>query len=311
MSAEPESLDPDLREEADLLLERARSRGAQSALLAWFANQTKGKAPSDVPAETVSKPLAEIGRFGMIGDSPAMRALYSMIERLAASDVPVLIHGETGSGKEHVARALHEQGTRATEAFVAVNCAAVAKDLLESELFGHVKGSFTGAHADRDGQFVAAHGGTLFLDEIGDMPLAMQAKLLRALQERQVRPVGSNRQVPADVRVVAASHRDLREMINAQEFREDLYFRLAVVTVEVPPLRDRLEDLPELSRFLLTRAAGVLGRGAPKLTAAALERLAGHSWPGNVRELDNELLRAAALAGDTLGPDDFSDSLGS
>lgn len=248
----------------------------------------------------------------MIGDSPAMQQLYGMIERLAPSDVSVLIHGETGSGKEHVARALHEQGPRAKGPFVAVNCAAVAKDLLESELFGHVRGSFTGAIADRDGQFVAAGGGTLFLDEIGDMPPGMQVKLLRALQEQTVRPVGANREVKTDVRVVAASHRNLRELIAEQRFREDLYFRLAVVTLEVPPLRDRPEDLPHLAAFLLERGARGLGRGPMVLSPAALECLASHTWPGNVRELDNELLRAAALAaGDAIEPGDLSPAIGS
>lgn len=301
-----EGLDPDLAEEAALLLERARIRGSEAALRAWFARDAE--APSAAPAPASDYP----GRFGMIGDSPAMQQLYGMIERLAPSDVAVLIHGETGSGKEHVARALHEQGPRAKGPFVAVNCAAVAKDLLESELFGHVKGSFTGAIADRDGQFVAAHGGTLFLDEIGDMPMGMQVKLLRALQEQTVRPVGANREVKIDVRVVAASHRDLRELIAEQRFREDLYFRLAVVTLEVPPLRDRLEDLPHLAAFLLERGARGLGRGPLALTEAALERLGTHAWPGNVRELDNELLRAAALAaGDAIEPGDLSPALGS
>ncbi len=308
MSA-PDELDPELAEEAALLLERARARGSEAALCAWFARQ--GAAPK-AAARPAAQPAAKHpGRFGMIGDSPAMEQLYAMIERLAPSDVSVLIHGETGSGKEHVARALHEQGPRAAGPFVAVNCAAVARDLLESELFGHVKGSFTGAVADRDGQFVAANGGTLFLDEIGDMPLEMQVKLLRSLQEQTVRPVGANREVRIDVRVLAASHRDLRELIGEKRFREDLYFRLAVVTLEVPPLRDRLEDLPHLAAFLLQRGARSLGRGPIGLAPATLERLAEHRWPGNVRELDNELLRAAALApGETIEPDDLSPGLG-
>jgi len=244
-------------------------------------------------------------QFGMVGASEPMQAVFSLLGRLAPSQVSVLIEGETGTGKELVARALHEHSPRSAQPFLAENCAAVPANLLESELFGHVKGAFTGAVEARPGHFVAANGGTLFLDEIGDMPLAMQAKLLRVLESGEVRPVGSNETQTVDVRVVAATHRDLAAMCKERTFREDLYFRLNVVTVSLPPLRERLDDLPHLVRYFSESIGRDLGRDV-LFTPQAHEALAAWHWPGNVRELENELRRAAALAEGPLRPRDLS-----
>ncbi|MEQ1893159.1 MAG: sigma-54 dependent transcriptional regulator, partial [Planctomycetota bacterium] len=230
------------------------------------------------------------GRFGLIGDSPPMRAVYELIEKVAPSDVPVLVHGETGTGKELVARALHQRSRRAKKVFLAENCAAVAPSLLESELFGHKKGSFTHAIADRPGHFVAADGGTMFLDEIGDMPLEMQSKLLRVLENGELRPVGASAVVRVNVRVIAATHRDLALMVKERRFREDLYYRLNVVKLMLPPLRERGSDVALLVRFFLARFAGPGVELAPEALAA----LTAYPWPGNVRQLENELRRATA-----------------
>jgi transcriptional regulator with GAF, ATPase, and Fis domain len=231
----------------------------------------------------------------MVAASPAMQVMFDLLERVVKSDVAVLIQGETGTGKELVAKALHEYGPRKGKPFLAENCAAVPADLLESELFGHKRGSFTGAIADRPGHFVAADGGTVFLDEIGDMPLAMQSKLLRVLQEGEVRPVGSNKVVHVDVRIVAASNKDLRAMCRNATFREDLYFRLAVVTIQLPPLRERKGDVRHLVRFFLERVKLEMNREA-RLDEEALTLLERWRWPGNVRELENEIRRAVALS---------------
>src|SRR5437870_6204335 len=232
---------------------------------------------------------------GLIGGSEAIRRVQKTIGLAADSDATVLILGETGTGKELVARALHEHGSRKAKPFIAVNCAAIPSELLESELFGHVKGAFTGAGADRQGAFRDADGGTLFLDEIGDMPIAMQAKILRVLQERVVTPVGG-KPATVDVRVVAATHRDLESLVAAGAFREDLLYRLNVVPVPLPPLRERLADIVPLAEHFLRLSARA---GAPKrLTAAAAARLLAHSWPGNVRELKNAIERANVLVRD-------------
>ena len=248
-------------------------------------------------------------RFGMIGDSPPMRVLFDLIERVAPSHVSVLIQGETGTGKELVARALHDQGARKSKPFLAENCAAVPANLLESELFGHTRGSFTGAIADRAGHFVAADGGTVFLDEIGDMPLAMQSKLLRVLQEGEVRPVGSNKTSKVDVRILAATNKDLSAMVAARTFREDLYFRLNVVTLRLPPLRERPGDIPHLARAFAARMEHEIGRPI-RLTQAALDALSRWSWPGNVRELENSIRRAAVFARDEVGAEDLPAPIG-
>jgi transcriptional regulator with GAF, ATPase, and Fis domain len=234
-----------------------------------------------------------------------MQGVFALIERVAPSDVPVLIAGETGTGKELVAHALHARSRRAKKAFLAENCAAVPAGLLESELFGHKKGSFTHAIADRAGHFVTADGGTLFLDEIGDMPLEMQAKLLRVLESGEVRPVGSSAVVRVDVRIVAASHRDLAAMVRSRQFREDLYYRLNVVRIPLPPLRERKGDVALLARYFLARFAGPGVELAPEALAA----LSAHAWPGNVRQLENELRRATALTRGRIECKDLSPEL--
>ncbi|GAB0116511.1 sigma-54-dependent transcriptional regulator [Acidisoma sp. 7E03] len=228
----------------------------------------------------------------LIGLSSGMREVQKAIGLLADSDATVLIMGETGTGKEVVARAIHRHGKRAKAPFVAVNCAAIPSELLESLLFGHARGAFTGALADRMGSFREAEGGTLFLDEIGDMALSMQAKLLRALQDRIVTPVGG-KPVPIDVRVISATHRNLQAAVSDGRFREDLYYRLGVVPLLLPPLRDRLADIVPLAEHFLARAAD--GGMAKQLTADAATRLLTHPWPGNVRELLNAMKRAATL----------------
>jgi two-component system NtrC family response regulator len=240
-------------------------------------------------------PAAEPGAAregGLIGISSAMREVHKAIGMLADSAATVLLLGETGTGKEVVARAIHRHGQRGKAPFVAVNCAAIPADLLESLLFGHVRGAFTGAVGDRTGSFREAQGGTLFLDEIGDMDLAMQAKLLRALQERVVTPVGG-KPVPVDVRVIAATHRDLIKAVREGRFREDLYYRLGVVPVRLPPLRERLADIMPLAEHALALAAE--GGLQKRLSADAAARLLAHPWPGNVRELLNAMKRAATL----------------
>jgi transcriptional regulator with GAF, ATPase, and Fis domain len=227
--------------------------------------------------------------------SAAMRDVARFAEQAAAADSPVLITGETGSGKEVLANAIHAWSPRADEPFVTLNCAAIPENLVESELFGYVRGAFSGATGDRAGRFLAAHGGTLFLDEIGDMPLSVQAKLLRVLQEGAFEPVGSDRTVRVDVRIIAATHVDLEAAVVARRFREDLYFRIAVFPLRVPPLRERPEDLPILAQALLDEFAERRGRGPWTLAPAAIGVLARHPWPGNVRQLVNVLERAVIL----------------
>jgi len=228
----------------------------------------------------------------IIGTSAPVRQLRAGIARLAKQDVPILIRGESGTGKELIARALHERGPRGAHGFVPLNCGAIPESLIDSELFGHAKGAFTGATNDRPGVFVEADRGTLFLDEIGDMPIAVQARLLRVLQEGEVRPVGSNGVRSVDVRVVAATNVDLEAAVTHNRFRQDLLFRLDVVTLAVPPLRDRLDDLPLLAaHFLHKHSAEPLA-----LTPSALDALTRHAWPGNVRELENAMLHAISLA---------------
>jgi two-component system NtrC family response regulator len=227
----------------------------------------------------------------LVGNSAAMRDVQKAIGLLADTDATVLITGETGTGKEVVARAIHQHGRRAGKPFIAVNCAAIPLDLLESQLFGHTRGSFTGATADRAGSFREAEGGTLFLDEIGDMPPPLQAKLLRVLQEKVVTPLGG-RSVPIDVRILAATHQDIAVLVREGRFREDLYWRLGVVPVHLPPLRERLADIIPLAEHFLARASTPPRR----LSAAAAARLLAHPWPGNVRELANAMQRAAAMS---------------
>jgi DNA-binding NtrC family response regulator len=232
------------------------------------------------------------GEGRLVGNSPQMRDVQKLIGRAAAGSSSVLITGETGTGKELVARLLHDSSARASNPFVAVNCAAIPRELLESELFGHVKGAFTGAISDRKGLFRQANGGTMLLDEIGDMSLEMQAKLLRVLEERIVIPVGTAHAQPIDLRLIAATHHDLPKLVQERKFRQDLYFRLNVLPIHIPPLRERLTDIAELAAHFLRRAAAPEPMG---LSEAAISRLQAYHWPGNVRELRNVMERAAAL----------------
>jgi len=236
----------------------------------------------------------------LVGESAAMRQVRELIEKVARSMAPVLLNGESGTGKELVARAIHDVSARRPQPFIAVNCGAIPEQLLEAEFFGYRKGAFTGATEDREGFFQAAQGGTLFLDEIGDLPLAMQSKLLRALQERSVRPVGAVAEMPVNVRLLSATHKDLAAEVMGGRFRQDLYYRLNVIQIRVPPLRERMEDLAPISARVLERIAADAGvETVPQLTPQALSVLSRYSFPGNVRELENLLHRALALsAGD-------------
>ncbi len=228
----------------------------------------------------------------LVGDSPAMQRLADQIGRVVDSDVPVCIIGESGTGKELVARAVHDGGRRANGPFVAVNCGAIPESLQESELFGAERGAYTGAETTRPGRFEQAAGGTLFLDELGEMSPATQAALLRTLQERTIRRVGGAKELHVDVRVVCATHRDLEALVAAGKFREDLYFRLVVYPVQVPPLRDRKEDIPSLAAHFLRKLAADVGRQPERVSPEAMEALMAHRWPGNVRELQNAIHRA-------------------
>lgn len=257
------------------------------------------KAPE--PQAAVPAGVAAATALRLVGESPAMRAVRALIDKVARSMAPVLVQGESGTGKELVARAIHDHGTRASQRFVAVNCGAIPENLLEAEFFGYRKGAFTGANEDREGFFQAADGGTLFLDEIGDLPLAMQSKLLRVIQERSVRPVGATAESPVNVRILSATHKDLAAEVAAGRFRQDLFYRLNVIQIRVPPLRERLEDLGLISARVLARIAQDAGVSpAPRLTAGALQTLSRYAFPGNVRELENLLHRALALAGGEL-----------
>ena len=231
----------------------------------------------------------------MIGSSAAMQRIYDLVERVAPTDASVLVAGESGTGKELVARALHKRSPRAQGPFVAINCAAMPDTLLESELFGHVKGAFTDARNARPGLFVQANGGTLFLDEIGELSLALQPKLLRALQERKVRPVGSDQEVPFDARILAATNRDLESAAVEHRFREDLYYRINVITIDVPPLRARGQDILLLAQHFVQHFASTFGKQVRGMSKPAAEKLLSYGWPGNVRELQNCVERAVAL----------------
>lgn len=242
---------------------------------------------------------------GLLGRDPSVDQLRSLIERLARSQAPVHICGESGTGKELVARLIHQRGPRGSAAFVPVNCGAIPSELMESEFFGHLKGSFTGALRDKSGLFQAAEGGTLFLDEVADLPLHMQVKLLRALQERRVRPVGSESEIPVNVRVISATHRDLSGLVASGQFRQDLYYRLNVIEVRTPALRERRGDIPLLAASILARLTDGDGR-QPQLTADALAQLMAYEFPGNVRELENVLERAITLSdGASIGAADL------
>jgi nitrogen regulation protein NR(I) len=236
------------------------------------------------------------GRSSIVGQSRAMQTIYKEIGRIAAKPVAVLIRGETGTGKDLVARAIYQHSSRADKPFIAVNCAAIPETLLESELFGHERGAFTGADMRRIGRFEQAHGGTIFLDEIGDISLRTQAKLLRVLEEKSIQRVGGKEAIPADVRVLAATHRDLEAAIAAKEFRDDLFYRLNVVALTIPPLRERREDIPDLVRYFLVRHAADFEVPSPTISDEAIEFLNAQTWRGNVRELQNAIAHAVAVA---------------
>lgn len=254
----------------------------------------------------VSKPKSR----ELVGDSAAMRRVHELVARVAASDASVLIYGETGTGKELVARAIHDASARRAGPFVPLNCAAVQASLLESELFGHARGAFTDAKSERQGMFLEASGGTLFLDEIAELPLELQTKLLRVLQERKVRPVGANTEVPFDARILAATHRDLELEVKQQRFREDLYYRINVVSIDLPALRERSTDVLRLASHFLASACARSPKGVLQLSPQFAERLLAYDWPGNVRELENCIERAVALARfDHLTVEDLPDAI--
>jgi DNA-binding NtrC family response regulator len=253
---------------------------------------------------SADQPAAEMpkhdGRVKMIGISRALQEVFKLVGRVAKSDAPVLIAGESGTGKELVAKAVHEYSPRRQKEMITINCGAIPENLLESELFGHEKGSFTGAIARRAGRFEQADGGTLFLDEIGDMPLSIQVKLLRVLQDGSFSRVGANETLTTDVRIVAATHKNLVEEVAAGRFREDLYYRLNVVEIKIPALRERLEDIPLLAEYFLQRITRKNGMARIRISAEAIATLQAHHWPGNVRELENTIARACALASSSI-----------
>jgi DNA-binding NtrC family response regulator len=253
-------------------------------------------ASSRLMSEPVEIGEARLDRSAIIGQSRAMQAVYKAIGRVAATPATVLIRGATGTGKELVARAIYQHSNRADKPFIAVNCAAIPDSLLESELFGHERGAFTGAQGRRIGRFEQAHGGTLFLDEIGDLNANTQGKLLRVLQERSIQRLGSETSIPVDVRVLAATHRDLETAIKEREFREDLFYRLSVVTITLPPLSERADDIPQLAKYFIHRYGTELGIQSPSVQPEAISFLQSQIWPGNVRELENVVRQALLLA---------------
>ena len=255
-------------------------------------------------------PMGSDGTQRLVGDSPVMRRLRDDIRRVARSNAPVHITGESGTGKELAARAIHASGVRHDKPFVAVNCGAIPEGLVESELFGAEKGAYSGAVQRREGLFVAANGGTIFLDEVGELPMMVQVKLLRAIQERSIRPLGASREIPLDLRFISATHRDLQEMVVAGSFRRDLLYRLDVVRLHMPPLREHPEDIPQLAEVILQRIGGAQPGVPTRLSAGTLARLGGYAFPGNVRELENLLERRIALQRDDILPEEELTSSG-
>lgn len=260
----------------------------ESAFQTHEDRRSAGPSAADLPKHD--------GRVKMIGASRVLQEVFKIVGRVARSDAPILIAGESGTGKELVAKAVHEYSPRRQREMITINCGAIPENLLESELFGHEKGSFTGAIARREGRFEQADGGTLFLDEIGDMPLTIQVKLLRVLQDGTFSRIGSNETIRSDARIIAATHKNLAEEVKAGRFREDLYYRLNVVEIRIPPLRERLEDVPLLAEYFLQRITRKNGMARIRLSAEAVNTLQTHLWPGNVRELENTIARACALA---------------
>jgi len=281
----------------------------RAALQSQRPSPAASSGAAGVPRRAAAQPADAVPALQrIVGRSAGMEQIRQRIEKVASSMAPVLIQGESGTGKELVARAVHDCSHRAAGPFVAVNCGAIPESLIEAEFFGARKGAYTGASQDREGYFQAARGGTLFLDEIGDLPLAMQAKLLRVIQERRVRPLGGVQEEPVDVRLVSATHRDLAAMVNSGRFRQDLFYRLNVIGLRTPPLRERREDLPELAQQLLQRLCHEAGLPLPDLSPGAMAWLHSREWPGNVRELENMLQRALALSqGGRLEAEDFGE----
>lgn len=261
-----------------------------------FDSLAKAVAGSRLMSEPLDLGNSLSAPSAIIGNSRAMQAIYKEIGRVAATAVTVLIRGETGTGKELVARAIYQHSNRKDKPFVAVNCAAIPETLLESELFGHERGAYTGAHARRVGRFEQANQGTIFLDEIGDLSLSTQVKLLRVLQEKYIQRVGGNEKIPVDVRVLTATHRDLESAISEKQFREDLFYRLSGVTITLPSLTQRIEDIPDLVKYFLRRSATELGNDSPSIQPEAIAFLQSQAWPGNVRELENVVRQALLLA---------------
>ena len=246
-------------------------------------------------------------RHLLLGESASMRAIRAKIAKLARSQAPIHITGESGTGKELVARLIHEKGMRSDKPFIAINCGAIPPELMESEFFGHRKGSFSGAIADKIGFFQAADGGTLFLDEVAELSQALQVKLLRAIQEKSIRPVGDQREIPVDIRIISATHKDLARLVQQGEFRQDIYYRINVIEMRVPPLRERMEDIPMLAEHILNRLARRNQQVLPKLAQSSLDALMKYAFPGNVRELENILERAMALCeAAVIGIDDLN-----
>lgn len=263
-------------------------------------NALKLSTPTQIKKERRTRHL-------LLGESQSMRDIRSKIDKVARSQAPVYISGESGSGKELIARLIHQQSPRHEASFIAVNCGAIPAELMESEFFGHKKGSFTGASSDKQGLFQAADGGTLFLDEVADLPLALQVKLLRAIQEKKIRPVGGHQEISTNVRLLSATHKDLSNMVEKGEFRQDLYYRINVIDLVSPPLRNRTEDIPELVEHLLNKLAANNNQQQPSLSKEAMQGLIHYHFPGNVRELENILERALALYdGKTIELDDLN-----
>ena len=303
LAERPDAVEPFMKL-ADLqMLEEAAKRlivSLNKGLLYGMPRQHGPGEPSapDIPgAEETGEPEALLPSThqGIIGTTEAMRRVHELIDKAAACSLPVLIQGESGTGKELVARAIHDRSNRGARRFFSENCSALSESLLESELFGHVRGAFTGADRDRKGILELADGGVLFLDEIGDMSLRMQSKLLRALQEREIRPVGGKETIRIDVRLISATHRSLPLLIRDGGFREDLFYRVNVITIHLPPLRERRDDIPSLVDHFLGRIASETGLPRKQCSSGALELLAAYDWPGNIRELENIVQRAVAL----------------
>jgi two-component system, NtrC family, response regulator PilR len=269
-----------------------------TALRSLIKNALQLNKPTNSTQNQQLTPAISKTKKQLIGDTDVMKLLKQTILKLARSQAPVYINGESGTGKELVAKLIHHKGPRANKAFVPVNCGAIPSELMESEFFGHIKGSFTGAVANKKGLFQAAEGGTLFLDEIAELPMSMQVKLLRAIQEKSIRPVGADHEIPVDTRILSASHKDLLELVHQGDFRQDLFYRINVIEINVPALQQRTDDIPKLTRYLLEQLAASHGIAQVSITKNALEKLSTYSFPGNIRELENILERALTLSSD-------------